>query len=166
MQKKTVRAYVLKFPENQSYRARPRFPLDDLQIRDVAAIDDPIVKTWEHMLTLLKYYERLYNVSFSLRRKKVSLQCLVPTQPQVLRRQIDSIKEIVVPIFCVEHRNRFFILDGHARSLHAKQLGSESVEAMLLSPQTKIDFGIVRTAKEMGLKCLEDIIIVEIDQRT
>jgi hypothetical protein len=52
-------------------------------------------------------------------------------------------------------------LDGHARSLRAKQLESKSIEAIILMPEAGVDFGIVRTAKEMNLKSVEDITIVE-----
>jgi len=159
--KKTMRAYVLKFPKNASYRIQPKSPLEDLQIRDVAAIDDPIVRTWGQILTLLKYYEALYGISFGLRKEDVPLKDLVPTQPQTRKKQIDSIKELSVPIVCIKHGGKYYILDGHARSLHAKQSGLASIQAIILFPETMMDFGIIKTAREMNLKSLEDIEIVE-----
>jgi len=48
-------------------------------------------------------------------------------------------------------------LHGHARSLRAKQLGSKSIEAVILSPDGQVDFGIVKVAREMSLKSLDDI---------
>jgi len=161
LMRSTMGAYVLKFPRDRSYRAQPKHPLEDLPIKDVAAIDDPILGAWGQIPTLLKYYEALYSVYFKLRKEEVPLRDLVPTQPQTRKKQIDSIKELLVPIVCVRHQGKFYILDGHARSLHAKQLGLESVQAMILSPEEEIDFGIVRTAREMKLTKLEDIEIVE-----
>jgi len=52
-------------------------------------------------------------------------------------------------------------LDGHARSLRAKELGLKSIQAIILSPEVKIDFGIVKSVIEMKLESLEDIQIVE-----
>ena len=62
---------------------------------------------------------------------------------------------------CIEYDERYYVLDGHARCLRAKQLGLKSVEAIVLSPQMHVDFGIVKTAKEMKLESLEDIAITE-----
>jgi len=66
-----------------------------------------------------------------------------------------------VPIACVKYEGRFFILDGHVRSLRAKELGLKSIQTIILSPEKKIDFGIVKAVKEMNIRSLEDIQIVE-----
>jgi len=161
LMKKTVKAYVLKFPKNKSYRAVAKRSLEDLPIKDVGAIDDPLMKTWGQILTILKYYEALYDISFYLREEQVYLEDLVPTQSQIRKERVDSIKELLVPIACVKHEGRFYILDGHARSLRAKELGLESVQAMILSPEVKIDFGIVKAVKEMNIRSLEDIQVME-----
>jgi len=159
--KKTINTCVLKFPRSKVYPARPKSPLKHLPIRDVAVIDDPVLKAWSQILTLLKYYEALYDISFSLRKEDVPLGNLVPTQLQTSKKQIDSIRELLVPIVCVKQQGKFYILDGHARSLRAKQLGLKSVDAIILSPKTNINFGIVETARKMNLKNLEGIKIVE-----
>ncbi len=52
-------------------------------------------------------------------------------------------------------------MDGHARSLKALQLGLKSVDAMVLFPETPIDYGVAKTAKEMNLKSLKDIKAVD-----
>ncbi len=161
LKKKTVKTYVLNFPRNKSYRALPKRLLEDLPIKDVGAIDNSILKTWGQILTILKYYESLYDIYFYLRAEQTWLKNLVPTQSQIRRKQIDAIKELLVPILCIEYHGRLYILDGHARSLRAKQLGSDSVQAVILSPEVTIDFGIVKTVKEMNIRSLEDIQIVD-----
>jgi len=158
---KTVKAYVLKFPKNKSYRAIAKRSLEGLPIKDVGVIDNPLMKTWGQILTILKYYEALYDISFHLRKEQVHLKDLVPTQSQIRRERIDSIKELLVPITCVKYEGRFYILDGHARSLRAKELGLESIQAIILSPKVKIDFGIVEAVKEMNIRSLEDIQIMK-----
>lgn len=161
MKAKTIRAYVLIFPQNKIYRTHPKSPLGGLPIKDVAPLDDPLLRTWAQILTLLKYYEALYDMSFTLRKDEVPLRDLVPTQPQTRRSQIDSIIEISVPIVCVKHGGKYFILDGHARSLRAKQLGLDFIEVIVLSPSKEMDFGIVKTAKELNLGSLEDVKVAE-----
>ena len=161
LMKKTVKACLLKFPKNKTYRTVAKRSLEDLPIKDVGVIDDPLMKTWGQILTILKYYEALYDISFYLRKERVRLKDLIPTQSQIRSERIDSIKELLVPIACVKYEGRFHILDGHARSLRAKQLGLESVQAIVLSPEVKIDFGIVKAVKEMNIRSLEDIQIVE-----
>ncbi len=161
LMKKTVKAYVLKFPKNKSYRAVPKRSLEDLPTKDVGVIDDPLMKTWGQILTILKYYEALYNISFHLTKEQVHLKDLVPTQSQMRRERIDSIKELLVPIACVKYEGRFYILDGHARSLRAKELGLEFIQAIILSPEVEIDFGIVKAVKEMNIRSLDDIQVVK-----
>jgi len=161
LMKKTVKAYVLKFPKNKSYRAIAKHSLEDLPIKDVGVIDDPLMKTWGQILTILKYYEALYNISFHLRMEQVRLKDLVPTQFQMRRERVDSIKELLVPIACIKYEGRFYILDGHARSVRAKQLEFESIQAIILSPEVKIDFGIVKAVKEMNVRSLDDIQVVK-----
>lgn len=159
--KKTIGAHVLNFPRGKSYRTQLKLPLENLPIKAVAAVDDPILSAWGHTLILLKYYEALYSVSFSLRKEHVPLRGLVPTQAQTRKRQIDSIKELTVPIVCIKHQSKFYILDGHSRSIRAKQLRLKSIPAIVLSPEAEIDYGIVKTARKMNLKSIEDIKIVE-----
>ena len=161
LMKKTVRAYVLKFPKEKSYRAVPKRSLEDLPIKDIGVIDDSLLKTWGQILTILKYYESVYDISFHLRKEQVRLKDLIPTQFQMRRERVDSIKELLVPIACVKYEGRFYVLDGHARSLRAKELGLDSVQAMILSPEVKIDFGIVKAVKEMNIRSLDDIQVVK-----
>jgi len=158
--KKTARAYVLKFPDNTGYRNVPKRPLEELPIKDVSAIDDLILKAWQCTLSILKHYEALYNIPFYLKKTKVRLKDLVPTQSQVGKAQIDAIKELSVPIICIQHQRKCYILDGHARALRAKHLGLKSIKTIILTPAIQIDFGVVKTAREMNLKSLEDIDIL------
>jgi IMP dehydrogenase len=159
--KKTAKAYVLKFPEDKKFRVVPKRSLETLPIKEVSDIDDPILKAWQRTLGVLKHYEAIYNVPFYLEQEQVYLKALVPTQPQVGRNQIDAIKELLVPIVCVKYKGKYYVLDGHARALRAKQLLSDSIKAIVLVPAVRIDFGIVKTAEETNLRSLEDIKILD-----
>ena len=157
LRNKTIKAYVLKFPENAGYRAVPKRPLEDLPIKEVSVIDDSILKAWQQTLSILRHYEAIYNVPFYLRKEQVYLKTLVPTQSDVLKPQIDAIKELLVPIVCIHYQDKYYILDGHARAIRAKQLKLDLIEAIVLLPAIQIDFGIVKTAREMKLRSIEDV---------
>jgi len=161
LQRKTIEAYVLKFPKGKNYRDMVKWQLEDMPIKNISEIDDSILRTWSQILTILKYYEALYHTPFYLRREEVKLEDLVPTQSLIKKNQITPIKELRVPIACVKHEEKYYILDGHARSLRAKQLGHKTIQAVILSPKVQIEYGIVKTVKETNLKEIEDIKIVD-----
>jgi IMP dehydrogenase len=158
---RTMKAHVLRFPEGTSYREISRHPLEALRIKDISSIEDPILRTWQRILSVVEHYEAIYNVPFYLRKESLGLKDLVPTQSHVGKSQIDGIKKLLVPIVCICYGDKFYILDGHARSLRAKELGLDSIEAMILVSRVKIDFGIVKTAEAMELRQLEDVKILE-----
>jgi IMP dehydrogenase len=160
MEEKTA-SYILRFPEEVSYRAPPKRPLEDLPILDVASIDDSILKAWSQIITLLKYYEAIYGVPFYLKIEDAPLSSIVPTQPQVGGKQVSSINEILVPIVCVKHYGKYYILDGHARALRAKQMGLNSIRSVVLTPMMNVEYGIIKTVDAMGLRSLDDISIIE-----
>jgi len=159
--KKTTRAYVLRFPDDKKFRVVPKRSLETLPIKDVSDIEDPILKAWQRTLGILKHYEAIYNVPFYLKQEQVHPEDLVPTQPQVGKKQVEAIKELLVPIVCIQYEGKYYILDGHARALRAKQLLLDSIKAITLVPAVRIDFGIVKTAEETSLKSLEDIRILD-----
>jgi hypothetical protein len=157
---KSIKAYVLKFPEGKSYRDVFKHSIEDLRIKDISAIEDPILKAWQRILYILEHYEAIYDIPFYLKRENAPLNNLVPTQSHVKKAQIDTIKEVLVPIVCIHAHDKYYILDGHARSLRAKQLGLESIEAMILLAKANIDFGIVKTTEDMHLHDLTDVQII------
>ena len=109
--KENIKTYLFKFPLNKQYKAPIKRPLSTIPIREVVGIDDPIIKTWGNILTLLKYYEQMYDTPFSLKKESIPLKKLIPTQLTVRKNQLKIIKEICVPITCVNYANKFYILD-------------------------------------------------------
>jgi IMP dehydrogenase len=157
---KTIEAYVVKFPEGARYREVPKRLLENLRIKEVGPVEDPILRTWQRILFVVEHYEAIYNVPFYLRKETVDLKNLVPTQPHVWKAQVDAIEKLLVPIVCIKDGNKYYILDGHARSIRAKELGLNSIAAMVLQSTEKLSFGIVRTAETMDLQGLEDIKVI------
>lgn len=161
LMRQTMMAHVLRFPEGTRYREVPKRPLEGLRIKDVSPIEDPILKTWQRILFVVEHYEAIYHIPFYLRKESVNLKDLVPTQSHVGKAQIDGIKVVLVPIVCIHYGDKYYILDGHARSLRNRELGLNSIDAMILFSNVRIDFGIVKTAEDTGLYRLEDVKITE-----
>ena len=159
LKEKTIKARVLKFPQGSSYREVSKTSFEDLPVKEVSTIEDPILKAWARILNIMRQYEALYHIHFRMERKDLVLEKLHPTQPQILREQLEGIERILVPIACIEHKGKYYVLDGHARCIRARQLGLESVQAIVLSPEVQVDYGIVKTAREMKIETLDDITI-------
>jgi len=161
MMREMVESYILRFPEEVSYRAPPKREMEALPMIEPAPIDDPILKAWSQIITLLKYYEAIYNLPFYMVVENVPLDKLVPTQPQVSIEQIKAIERLLVPIVCIKHDGKYYILDGHARALKARGLGLKTIRAILLTPKKDIEYGIVKTIDKFGLKGIDDIRVWE-----
>jgi hypothetical protein len=157
IQRRSLKSLVLQFPKGKNYREVARSSFENMPIREVAPIQDPILLGWSRTLKILKQYEALYHMHFHMRREKVLLRNLSPTEPELLKSQIEAIDKLLVPITCIKHEDRYYVLDGHARCLRAKQLGLRSIESIVLFPQIPVHFGIVETAREMKLCTLQDI---------
>jgi len=161
LQHDTASAYIIRFPVGRQYRDVPKRSIEDLPIKEVSPIEDPILRAWQRTFSILKHYEAIYAVSFYLRKDHVKIADLVPTQSHVGRMQVEAIKQLLVPITCVQHLDRYYILDGHARAVRARQLGQEAVDVMVLVPAVPIGFGIVKTAEEMNFRGMDDLKIRE-----
>jgi len=90
----------------------------------------------------------------------VPLEQLVPTQPVIEIERLYPLREPRVPIACLESGGRYYILDGHARSLSLRLLGRNSISAIVLWTKRRRRFGVERNAERLGLTSLRDIKIV------
>ena len=80
MMEETVESYVLRFPEEVSYRAPPRRPIEEIPVIDVAPIRDPILRAWSQIIILLKYYIRTMRVRGNGRNCPL---CFVPSNSDI-----------------------------------------------------------------------------------
>ena len=156
-----IRAYVLLFPDYRPFRERGKRRLEDMATIRISPIDNPILATWNQILTLLRYYEKLFGIPFMLREAYVPLTQLIPTQATVNSSRILGVRGVKVPIACLEVDGHYPILDGHARALVAKEDGLSSIHTIVLVPRRPVRFRIIATAERMGLKTLRDIRIQE-----
>jgi hypothetical protein len=161
LRKKTIKARILKFPQGSNYREVPKTSFEDLPVKEVSTIEDSILKAWARILNIMRQYEALYHIHFRMHKKDLVLEKIHPTQPEILKSQLEEIERILVPIACIEYKRMYYVLDGHARCIRARQLGLKFIPALILSPEVSVDYGIVKTAKEMKLDTLDDITICD-----
>jgi len=159
IQRKNIKSLVLTFPEGATYRNVLKSSLASMPIKEVEPIQDPIVLGWSRLLKILKQYEALCHMQFYMRRENPPQEPVAhgtrtseePDRGNNQTARANSLHKI---------RDRYYVLDGHARCLRAKQLGLRSIEAIILLPQIPVHFGIVKTTREMKLCRLEDIHIL------
>ncbi|WP_457753531.1 inosine-5-monophosphate dehydrogenase [Thermococcus sp.] len=122
-------------------------------------------KAFERARRLKRENELIYGVKFIIDHKYLPLDILIPTQ-----RELSEAKLLIVlqeikhgydaPIIVLEHRKKYFILDGHHRAYALKKLGFSQVECLILKPREEIKTKIDETAQRSKLKSLDDIKIV------
>jgi hypothetical protein len=159
--KNNITAYVLKNLESREDMLVHYPSLEDMPIKDVGKIDDQYLLGWSYILTLMKYYEAIYDIAFRIRYESIALDSLVPTQSTIDKRRLDSVERVVVPITCINYAGKSYIIDGHVRVMAARRDGAKSIQSIILLPTEKIEYGIVKTAEKMGLKEVGDIKITE-----
>ncbi len=157
--KSSILSFVLTIPTIVHAR-QTQLSLDSLEIKDVSKIEDAELRTWSRIVKLLKYYERLYDSAFQMAQMDISLNELVPTQTVIEVDRLYPIREPRVPIACLESSGRYYILDGHVRSLSARLLGQSTISAIVLRTQAVTRFGVEKNAENLGLASLRDIRIV------
>jgi len=158
--RKAIWSYSLSLPV-QTTRRRLQLTLDLLEIKEVSKIEDEELQTWAHILKILKYYEHLYRVPFFMRSMSIPLSQLIPTQPAIEIDRLYPLREPEVPITCLESSSRYYILDGHVRSLSASFMDKRNISAIILWNRSIQNFGVERHAQTLGLTSLEDIEIVD-----
>ena len=154
-----IRSYVLSV--SSAFLSKRRWlSLDYLEIGDVAEIGDPELNTWAQILKLLKYYEKIYKARFQMKPLSIPIEELVPTQPVIEKERLYPLREPRVPIACLESSGRYYILDGHVRSLSARLLGQETVSAIILWSKEIRRFGVEKNSESLGLTSLRDVQIL------
>jgi len=157
--KSRIQSYVLSLPSAHLSK-RQWFSLDCLEIGEVVQIEDPELNTWARILKLLKYYEKIYKVPFQMRQLNIRIDELVPTQPVIEEERLYPLREPSVPIACLESGGRYYILDGHVRSLSARLLGQSTISAIILWSKEINRFGVEKNSESLGLTSLGDIRIL------
>jgi IMP dehydrogenase len=118
------------------------------------------------VLMVKTFLEKKHGISISVKRRVIPIEALMPTQWEVyadelLGRQEEIRRGLVEPVIVVQKRDYYILVDGHHRVLGAKQMGVKQFSAVVLEPDRDVELGMEKTAREHGLKTLDDVKIIE-----
>jgi CBS domain-containing protein len=118
------------------------------------------------VLMVKAFLEKKNGISITVKRRIIPIDELRPTQNEVfadeLLGRVEEIKRgLVEPIIVVQKGDHYLLVDGHHRVLAARQMGVKQFSAVVLEPDREVELGLERTAKEMGLKTMEDVKIID-----
>jgi IMP dehydrogenase len=110
--------------------------------------------------------EAIYGVPFELEHRYLPLDVLIPTQWELSEKKLVVVLQEIVhgydaPVIVLEHRGKYYILDGHHRAYARKKLGFSEIEAIILRPLKEIHTKIEESVKKAKLKSLDDIVIAK-----
>ncbi len=115
---------------------------------------------------LKKTIEKVHNVKAEVRRGKVQISKLIPTQGRIyadeLRGRMHEIKRgLAEPIVVIKKGSKYLLVDGHHRVTAAKKLGIEELEAYIIEVPPNIELGMEKLARKKGLRTIDDVQIIE-----
>jgi CBS domain-containing protein len=119
-------------------------------------------KVWK----LKKTLEALHNVAIQVSRAEIPIADLIPTQGKIFADELEGRiyelkKGLAEPIIVIKKTDKMLIADGHHRVVAARRLGLEKIDAYLLELSKDIPLGMERSARDAGLKTLDDIEILD-----
>lgn len=157
-----VNAYRIKF---NNYISKASYDIKELRSVEVGEELPEEYTPWKAVIKLIEYYRKLYGGEVKLKKVKVNIDFLVPTQKYVEKSKLEKVYyvryEKIAPIVCLEHEGRYYILDGHVRSLKAKFQGEKEIDVLVLIPKVPVTPGVVRTCIISGLRSLNDVEVIE-----
>jgi len=118
------------------------------------------------VLMVKTFLEKKHGINITVKRRVVPIDELLPTQHEVfadelLGRQEEIKRGLVEPIIVIQKRDHYLLIDGHHRVLAAKQMGVKQFSAVVLEPDREVEFGLERSAREWGLRSLDDVKILD-----
>ncbi len=122
--------------------------------------------TPEKVQKLALSLEKLHAIKTVVRVGKVRIAKLVPTQGRIQPdefkgREYEMLRGLAEPVVVIKSGEKMLLVDGHHRALAARKLGIEELDAYIIVPSKKIEFGLEKMAKESGLNSVDDMEIVD-----
>jgi len=136
-------------------------------ISNIDVVRSHIEKATPNKVLMIKtFLESKNHVRINVQRELVPTDQLRPTQHEIyadeLRGRQHEIKRgLVEPIIVVQKNDHFVLVDGHHRVLAARKMGVKQFSAFVLVPEVKMELGMEKTAKERGLKTMDDVKVIE-----
>jgi hypothetical protein len=162
-------AIILKFPDDRDYKTVKEIRVGDMKVKmfkkkrssgeiETSEESAEIIKMWEKAAKTALHFEKIHNIEFSIVSKEIKTEDILPTQKMVDINKTDRLINKDVPIICIEHNQKFYVIDGHNRAFVSKKQGIPRIKSLILVPEKPVDFGIIKTAEKWGVRNLEDLI--------
>lgn len=105
------------------------------------------------------------DTEFGVKKQKVSIQDLTPTQRKVFSDELDGrmheLKNgLAEPIVVIDAYDDIALVDGHHRTVASHKLGIHKLQAYVIEPDSHIDIGMIENSEE-DIESVEDI---EVDE--
>ncbi|MDL2246903.1 CBS domain-containing protein [Methanobrevibacter sp. OttesenSCG-928-K11] len=113
-----------------------------------------------------KSLENIYGIKTKLRHEPVYTNKIRPTQDKVYADELEGRtyelkRGLAEPAIVVKTGNRWVLVDGHHRTMAAKQLGCEKIDAYIIDLMDDRKIGLEKTADKMGVKTFDDVKILD-----
>jgi IMP dehydrogenase len=113
--------------------------------------------------------EQLYSIKPSLKRMKVKVEHLRPTQDKIYAdelqgREYELRRGLAEPVIVAKTGNRWILIDGHHRAIASINLEHDEVDAYVIDLNKDVKLGMERTADKSGIYTFKDIKIIDDDQ--
>jgi CBS domain-containing protein len=120
----------------------------------------------EKVFKFMDTIRTLHDVEPSLKRGTVPIDQLLPTQSKIYEDELEGRmyeiqKGLAEPLIVVKRPGRIILVDGHHRTVAAKRLGLERLDAYIIEIHEDIELGMERTARAMNLRTLDDIKVLD-----
>ena len=120
----------------------------------------------EKVYKLMDTLHRLHGITPQMKRGAVPLRNLHPTQSRIYHDELEGRmyelkRGLAEPIIAIKLPGRTLIADGHHRAVAAHRMGIKVLEAYIITIAEDMELGLERTARELHLKKIADIEVLE-----
>lgn len=120
----------------------------------------------EKVFKFVDTLKQIHDIKPTLGRESVVIEDLIPTQSKIYQDELEGRmyeirKGLAEPLIVVSLRGRKLLVDGHHRAVAAQRLGIKKLDAYVIEIDEDIEIGLERTARQMNLKTLGDIKVLD-----
>ncbi|ADC66640.1 CBS domain containing protein [Ferroglobus placidus DSM 10642] len=115
---------------------------------------------------LRKTIESVHNVKTELKRGKIEVDRIIPTQTKVyadeLRGRVYELKKgLAEPVIVIKKGGKYYLVDGHHRVVAAKKIGIDKLDAYIIEVPENVELGLEKLVRKKGIKSVRDIQVLE-----
>jgi len=113
-----------------------------------------------------KTLEQLYNVKPEVKRMKIPIPKLRPTQSKIYADELEGRiyeirKGLAEPTIVVKTGDRYILVDGHHRAVASHKLGYKEIDSYVIDMKKDLKLGMEKTADINKIYTLDDVEIID-----